>query len=301
MSTMIKKAEATSKTHLHNIMQIAIFNLNDGRHYGINVSKIKSFEDFNKYKCIKNDTVKSPYLDGYIQYHQNVIPVINIEKWLEMFEPGNSYQEYMVCEFNKHMVAFPISGINNIFNIPIEELQKPETMFEDVVTYTTVVEINEEETICMVLDVERLILDTFGTDEIIKGEESDVASNKEVLIAEDSKAARAIITAIMEETGLKYTIFHDGKELIDYLAGLDDEGLARVGMVITDLEMPRRDGYQVIKYIQDERRLSEIPVVVNTSMSNEGVRKKVLGMGAVGFIPKTDPENFVGSIKEFMR
>ena len=298
---MIKKAEATSKTHLNNIMQIAIFNLNDGRHYGINVSKIKSFEDYNKYRQIKNDTIKSAYLDGYIQYHEQVVPVINIEKWLEMYEAGSSYQEYMVCEYNKHMVAFPISGIKNIFNIPIENLQKPDSMFEDVVTYNTVVEIDGEETICMVLDVERLILDTFGTDDIIKGEESAMSNEKEVLIAEDSKAARAIITAIMEETGLKYTVFHDGKEIIDYLDGLDEAGLANVGMVITDLEMPRRDGYQVIKHIRESRNLSDIPIVVNTSMSNEGVQKKVMEMGAVGFIPKTDPENFVGSIREFMR
>lgn len=298
---MIKKAEATSKTHLHNIMQIAIFNLSDGRYYGINVSKIKSFEDFNKYKKIKNDTIKSPFLDGYIQYHQHVVPVINIEKWLEMYESDNGYREYMVCEFNKHMVAFPISGINNIFNIPIEELQKPDAMFEDVVTYNTVVEIDGSEMICMVLDVERLILDTFGTDEIMKGEEGALMSDKEVLIAEDSKAARAIITAIMEETGLNYTIFNDGKEIIDHLDALDDAGLGNVGMVITDLEMPRRDGYQVIKHIREERRLAEIPIVVNTSMSNEGVEKKVMGMGAVGFIPKTDPETFVKSIEEFMR
>ena len=301
MSTTIKKAEATSKTHLNNIMQIAIFTLNDGRHYGINVSKIKSFEDYNKYKQIKNDTIKSVYLDGYIQYHEKVVPVINIEKWLEMYEAGSSYQEYMVCEYNKHMVAFPISGIKNIFNIPIESLQKPDTMFEDVVTYNTVVEIDGEETICLVLDVERLILDTFGTDDIVKGEESALSNEKEVLIAEDSKAARAIITAIMKETGLKYTIFNDGKEIIDYLDGLDEAALAMVGMVITDLEMPRKDGYQVIKHIRENRGLADIPIVVNTSMSNEGVQKKVLGMGAVGFIPKTDPENFVASIKKFMR
>ncbi len=299
---MIKKAEATSKTHLNNIMQIAIFNLNDGRYYGINVSKIKSFEDFNKYRSIKNDTVKSAFLDGYIQYHQYVVPVINIEKWLDMYSPENVYREYMVCEYNKHMVAFPISGINNIFNIPIEELQTPDAMFEEVVTYNTVVTIDGNETICMVLDVERLILDTFGTDDIIKGAEGGgLESEKEVLIAEDSKAARAIITAIMEETRLNYTIFNDGKEIIDYLEGLDDAGLANVGIVITDLEMPRRDGYQVIKYIRGSQRFADLPVVVNTSMSNEGVQKKVLEMGAVSFIPKTDPENFLGAIKEYMR
>lgn len=301
MSTLIKKAEATSKTHLHNIMQIAIFSLNDGRYYGINVSKIKSFEDFNKFKSIKNDTIKSVYLDGYIQYHKQVVPIINIEKWLEIYSSESVFYEYMVCEYNKHMVAFPISGINNIFNIPIEDLQKPDAMFEDVITYNAVVEIEGEQTICMVLDVERLILEAFGTDEIIKGEEGVLRSDKEVLIAEDSKAARAVIESIMAETKLKYTIFNDGKEIIDYLDGLDAAGLEGVGIVITDLEMPRRDGYQVLRHIRETRELADIPVVVNTSMSNEGVQKKVMELGAKSFIPKTDPENFVGAIREHIR
>lgn len=301
MSTMIKKAEATSKTHLNNIMQIAIFSLNDGRYYGINVSKIKSFEDFNKFKSIKNDTIKSVFLDGYIQYHNQVVPIINIEKWLEIYSSESVFHEYMVCEYNKHMVAFPISGINNIFNIPIEDLQKPDAMFEDVITYNAVVEIEGKETICMVLDVERLILEAFGTDEIIKGEEGTLQSDKEVLIAEDSKAARAIIESIMAETKLNYTIFNDGKEIIDYLDGLDAAGLEGVGIVITDLEMPRRDGYQVLRHINETRELADIPVVVNTSMSNEGVQKKVMELGAKSFIPKTDPENFLGAIREYIR
>jgi two-component system chemotaxis response regulator CheV len=300
MSTMIKKAEATSKTHLNNIMQIAIFSLSDGRYYGINVSKIKSFEDYNKYKIIKNDTIKSKYLDGYIQHHKNVVPIINIEKWLEMYRPENVYYEYMVCEYNKHMVAFPICAINNIFNIPIEELQKPDVMFEDVITYNTVVEIGGQSTICLVLDVERLIMDTFGTEEIVR-DEALLASDKEVLIAEDSKAARAVIDSIMESTQLKYRMFHDGKAIIDYLDGCSDAELENIGVIITDLEMPQRDGYQVLRHIQETKRLSDIPVIVNTSMSNEGVQKKVMELGAKSFIPKTDPENFLGEIRKNIR
>jgi len=301
MSTMIKKAEATSKTHLNNIMQIAIFSLSDGRYYGINVSKIKSFEDYNKFKAIKNDTIKSKYLDGYIQYHKNVVPIVNIEKWLEMYRPENVYYEYMVCEYNKHMVAFPISGINNIFNIPIGELQKPDVMFEDVITYNTVVEINGESTICLVLDVERLIMDTFGTSEIAKDEEPQLETDKEILIAEDSKAARAIIDMIMESANLPYKMFNDGKEIIDYLDERSDEELDNIGVVITDLEMPRRDGYQVLRHIQETKRLAFLPVIVNTSMSNEGVQKKVMELGAKSFIPKTDPESFLGEIRKNIR
>lgn len=301
MSQTIKKAEATSKTHLNNIMQIAIFTLNDGRYYGINVSKIRSFEDYNKYRVIRNDTISSPLLDGYIQYHKDVIPIINIEKWLGIYTPQNIYYEYMVSEYNQHMVAFPIRGINNIFNIPITDLQKPDHMFEDVITYNTIVNIGGHDEICLVLDVESLVTDTFGMHEVPQGENEDLAGRKRVLVAEDSKAARAIIDMILKETPLDYQIFNDGQEIIDHLQGLDEASLENVGIVITDLEMPRKDGYQVLRNLKETQRLKDIPVIVNTSMSNEGVAKKVLELGAKGFIPKTDPETFLRLIREHIR
>ena len=301
MSDTIKKAEATAKTHLHNIMQIAIFNLNDNKYYGINVSKIKSFEDFKKFKLIKNDTIESKYLDGYIQFHDNVIPVINVEKWLEVYSEKSVYYEYMVCEFNKHLIAFPISGIKNIFNVPIENLQKPDHMFEDIITYNSIIDIDGEDTICLVLDVEKLIFDTFGADYSIEDLYANFDTEKEVLIAEDSKTARTIINDFLSKTNLKYTIFNDGKEIIDYMAALEKNEVENIGIVVTDLEMPIKDGFQVIKYIKETTTLSDIPVLVNTSMSDKGVEVKIEQMGACGFIPKTEPETFLGEIRKNIR
>jgi two-component system chemotaxis response regulator CheV len=296
---MIKKMEDTSKTHLHNIMQLAVFQLNDKNFYGINISKIRSIEDFKKYEVINNNTVNNKLLEGYIRYQNDVVPVISLEKWLDIWTPQNIYYEYLVCDYNKGRVAFSISGIKNIFNVPIESLQKPKRM-ADTLVYETIVEIDKEKTIVLVLDVEKLLFDTYGASYKLP-EHGEQISSKRLLIAEDSRTAQVIIQDILGASSLDYQIFNDGQELIDYIAQLDDSKIDEIGMVITDLEMPRKDGYQVIKFFRENARLKIIPVAVNTSMSDQGVNEKVISMGAAGFIAKTDPIVFMSIIEKYIR
>ena len=299
MSETIKKMESTAKTHLNNIMQIVVFNLNDGNHYGINVSKVRSFEDFKRYRVIKNNTVKSPILTGYIQYHEKVVPVLDIEMWLDIHKAEGEYKEFMICEFNQQMVAFPIAGIQNIYNVPIGDLQKPEQMV-DVVTYNSIINIEGEEIICLVLDVEKILFDAFGETYELGDEVQHIETKKVVLVAEDSHTAQAIIDEILKTTDVSYKIFNDGEEIINYINGLDEAGIGSIGMVFTDLEMPRRDGYQVIRHIKENPKTQHIPIVVNTSMSNKGVDVKTKGLGVSAFVAKTDPEKFLAAMRENM-
>ncbi|MFP4485801.1 MAG: chemotaxis protein CheV [Campylobacterales bacterium] len=300
MSQMIKKLDDATKTHLHNLMQLAVFKLNDDNYYGINVAKIRAFEDFKRFKMTKGTTQETQILDGYLQYRDKVIPVLNVEKWLGVYEKDNTYNEYIVCEFNKETVALPIADINNIYNIEVESLQKPE-MMKDVVTYNSILNIDDEETICLILDVEKLLADAFGLDFDFKLDDYQIKSNKELLIAEDSKVATEIFREIFKHKDIKYKIFEDGEQIIDYLKSLDEGEIDSIGMIITDIEMPKKDGYQVIKEIKSDKKLSAIPVAINTSMSNEGVKKKAMQLGVCTAIAKTDPKAVMSALQEYMR
>ena len=121
-----------------------------------------------------------------------------------------------------------------------------------------------------------------------------------ILVAEDSHTAQAIIDEILKTTDVSYKIFNDGEEIINYINGLDEAGIGSIGMVFTDLEMPRRDGYQVIRHIKENPKTQHIPIVVNTSMSNKGVDVKTKGLGVSAFVAKTDPEKFLAAMRETM-
>jgi two-component system chemotaxis response regulator CheV len=297
---MIKKLDDATKTHLHNLMQLAVFKLNDDNYYGINVAKIRAFEDFKRFKMTKGTTQENEILDGYLQYRDKVIPVLNAEKWLGIYESENRYREYIICEFNKETIALPIADINNIYNIEVESLQKPE-MMKDVVTYNSILNIDDEETICLILDVEKLLADAFGLDFDFKLDEYEIKSNKQLLIAEDSKVAAEIFREIFKNKDISYKIFEDGEQIINYLKNLEQSDIDNIGMIITDIEMPKKDGYQVIKEIKSDKKFAGVPVAINTSMSNEGVKKKAMQLGVCTAIAKTDPVAVMNALSEYMR
>ena len=300
-TTTMNSIHEMTKSHLNNIMQIMVFKLNDGVYYGTNVSKIKSIEDFRKYKLIKNNIKNDgnkEILEGYIEYQKKIVPFLNIEKWLSLYDKNNEYRVTIVSEFNKKTISFPVFDVDNIYNIAIEKLQTSHVN-KELITYSTLLEIDGVEETCLILDVERLIEEVFGIDSIIDElDDTEVESDKIVLIAEDSNSARHIIEQIMKKTTLEYKIFEHGKAILDYIKELDEAQRDKIGLIITDLEMPHIDGYQVVKFIKNSKNLNHVPIIVNSSMSNTGVKFKTEELGADAFVSKTDPINFIKALKE---
>lgn len=155
-----------------------------------------------------------------------------------------------------------------------------------------------KEELCLVLDVETLISDLFKTEEtLIANSVKNIKHNftKKLLIAEDSKAATAILRKLLSNANIEYQFFTNGKDLLDFLEKTD---LETIGVIISDIEMPEMDGFTLLKNIK-EKYGEFIPVVMNSSMSNRGVHDKVKALGAEGFIPKTDPEAIVNIINKY--
>ena len=122
---------------------------------------------------------------------------------------------------------------------------------------------------------------------------------KRILLAEDEEAVRKYLALLLEKNDYKVKAVDNGKkalELIDAsVNGLEEP----FDLLITDIEMPLMDGFQVVEYVKNEID-SSIPIIVNTSMSNIGVVKKLEDMGVNLFIPKTEPLKIYQAVKSFM-
>ena len=124
-----------------------------------------------------------------------------------------------------------------------------------------------------------------STKKLRKYVENKLESSKVILAAEDSGVAREVLNKFFQKTGVKYEIYQNGELLIKRLEELDPNS---IGMVLTDIEMPGTDGYQVASYIKNNKKFEHIPVVVNSSMTTDAVRGKMNQIGVDGFVGKTD-------------
>ncbi|MEK6796290.1 MAG: response regulator [Spirochaetota bacterium] len=113
-----------------------------------------------------------------------------------------------------------------------------------------------------------------------------------ILIAEDDKEDRLLITEAVSDSRLStpVTFVENGEELLDYLRRSENprnsEHSPRPGIILLDLNMPKKDGREALKEIKDDPSLRTIPVVVlSTSQAEEDIMSSYRN-GACGFITK---------------
>jgi CheY-like chemotaxis protein len=113
-----------------------------------------------------------------------------------------------------------------------------------------------------------------------------------ILLAEDDADDRLLVKEALAEgrvvNDLRYV--EDGEELLDYLRRqgryADPETSPRPGLVLLDLNMPRKDGREALREIKDDPDLKRIPVVVMTTSKAEEDIFRSYDLGASSYITK---------------
>jgi chemosensory pili system protein ChpA (sensor histidine kinase/response regulator) len=114
-----------------------------------------------------------------------------------------------------------------------------------------------------------------------------------VLMVDDSISVRKLAVRFIESEGLEVETAVDGVDALEKLK----EGRFRV--VVTDLEMPRMHGYDLIEAIKGNPQLAHIPVIVCTSRASEKHRRRAEDLGAEGYVTKPFSKEEI--IAEIMR
>lgn len=113
---------------------------------------------------------------------------------------------------------------------------------------------------------------------------SEKETQRSILIVEDSITSRTLLKNILETSGFKVNVAVDG---IDGFTKLK-EGV--YDAVVTDVEMPRMNGFDLTKKIRSDKETANIPVVLVTSLSKREHREKGIDAGANAYIVKSDFE-----------
>ena len=118
---------------------------------------------------------------------------------------------------------------------------------------------------------------------------------KRILTIDDSKTIRDMLNLTLSEAGFEVIQAVDGVDGIDVL----EKQQARVDVVITDINMPKMDGYGVIRHIRQQQRYDGMPVLVLTTESEKDKRNVAREAGATGWMVKPfDPERLIATINK---
>jgi two-component system, chemotaxis family, chemotaxis protein CheV len=288
MSGISGSVEQMTQAHLRNVQQLAVFYTGYENIYAINIAKVKAFIITEEVTI--NDTPRDTnVIAGIATIRGEPVTLINLDAWLGL--PALEVKDYKLiifCEFNHKKIGFLVKDMLDIVEKTTQDLRHTEET-NSKITYTTYVKVNNKDELCTVFNAEQLLRDIHwtndGESEVNKYVDEKLDSNKVILAAEDSGVAREVLNKFFKKTGAKFEIYSNGELLIKRLEELNPND---IGMVLTDIEMPGTDGYQVASYVKNNKKFEHIPVIVNSSMTTDAVRSKMNNIGVDGFVGKTD-------------
>ena len=110
-------------------------------------------------------------------------------------------------------------------------------------------------------------------------EKKEPENKPRILIVDDSEFNRAILKEILQEN---YEIIeaNDGKEA---LLKIDEYGM-EISLVLLDIIMPEKDGFEVLKYMEEESLISDIPVIMISSEDSANYIRRAYEMGVSDYI-----------------
>lgn len=115
-----------------------------------------------------------------------------------------------------------------------------------------------------------------------------------ILLVEDSPSQQALTRRALEDSSVAARLFvvDDGMEALKYLRHegvyADASAAPRPDIILLDLNMPRMDGYQVLKQLKADPSLATIPVTVLTTSHSDADAMECYASGANAFVPKPD-------------
>lgn len=108
------------------------------------------------------------------------------------------------------------------------------------------------------------------------------AKAKTILLAEDSITSRMLLKGILETAGYRVRTAVDGMEAWTALRTEDFD------LVVSDVEMPRMNGFDLTAHIRADRKLADKPVVLVTALASSEDRERGIDVGASAYIVKSD-------------
>ncbi|HAN10816.1 MAG TPA: chemotaxis protein CheV [Clostridiales bacterium] len=283
-----------------NEFEIVEFTVGNS-YFGINVAKVHQVIQHADVAVIPN---AEPALEGVFDLRgEHVVPLINLATYLHLPQPKNhDTDKIIITEFNNTFTAFHVESVATIHRIFWSSVEAP-----DAITHShggvVIGVIRMQSKIVLLLDFEKILMELSpksGLEELNSERAlSEIRSQKKIFVVEDSEFLRTKLIDVLHQAGyVNTTEFMNGLEAWNHVS--DSESLTP-DLIITDIEMPQMDGHHLITKIRNESHISEVPIVIFSSLINDSMYKKGKEVGANEQVSKPQINNLINIIDTFMK
>ena len=304
MASVLDAVDQRTQLVGQNRLELLLFRLEGPQIYGINVFKVREVLQCPKLTELPQ---RNPIVRGIAHIRGGTISVMDMNAAIgsaPLDDIDNCF--VIISEYNMAVQGFLVRAVEKIVNLNWSNVHPPPKGAGKGNYLTAVTEVDDK--IVEIIDVEKILSEVAPLqeeipEEVLRHEIIESASQQQlkVLMCDDSSVARKQMKRCVEKLGVQTTVFPDGKKTLDHLRELADAGedvSKHYMMLISDIEMPEMDGYTLTATIRDDPRLSDMYILLHTSLSGIFNQAMVEKVGANNFLAKFKPDKLAEVVQE---
>jgi len=235
---------------------------------------------------VETESVKTVENKATITLEGEVLSFVSLSDLLEIQSPGKTEKKehltVIVLEVSGKHIACQVDEVLGEQEVLVKSLGKQLSRVKNIAGAT----ILGSGKVVPMLNVHDLIKSsgkmTLTQPIVTEDDDIKITQGKSILVAEDSITSRMLIQNILESADYEVTTAVDGLDAYTtFKSGEFD-------LVVSDVEMPKMNGFELTQKIRDDKQHAEIPVVLVTSLQSSEDRKRGIDAGANAYIVKSN-------------
>lgn len=257
---------------------------------------------------VKTEEIKTIESHETIRVGDEIISVVSLAEVLQLPTPKNvkyrlkpiesitsGYIRLLVLISGQKRLAFKIEDILDEHQVLVKGLGKLLKRVRNI-SGVTILGSGRIVPVLHVSDLMKSAVKIKGTAKVNSGKELPATISRKILVAEDSITSRTMLKNILETAGYQVITAVDGVDAYTHVINEDFD------LIVSDVDMPRMNGFELTSKIKKDKTLGEIPVVLVTSLESREDRERGIDAGADAYIIKSkfDQGNLLEVIKKLI-
>jgi len=250
---------------------------------------------------VRRDSIGTVENRDTITMNGRVLPLVRLADIMEIqsepkLDQASEFVTVLILGASDQKIAFSVNAILNEQEVLVKSLGRQLSRVRNV-SAGTVLGSGQVALILNVSDLIRSATKSSGVGLVAHTQKpDDQEKTKSILVVEDSITSRMLLKNILESAGYEVQTAVDGTDAWSTLK------TANFDLVVSDVEMPRMDGFELTAKIRSQENLKSLPVVIVTSLESREDRERGIDVGANAYIVKSgfEQNNLLSVVKRLL-
>ena len=251
-----------------------------GMNFAVPITAVERVITISPQDVVDVEASQAVVLDG------RAIPLRDMAQALELSPHAPAdLEQYPVIILSKgwDSVAFLVDDVKGERDIVVKRFRPPLVSVRNI-TGGTLSGAGEVIMVLNPIDLVTSALSMNAVSRVLEGENSTEVKQPLILVVDDSITTRTLEKGILEASGYKVEVAVDGREGWDVLQQHDFD------LIVTDIEMPNMDGFDLTELIKQNSKYQNLPVIIVTSLARDADKQRGIDVGADAYIVKSQFE-----------